>query len=78
MGYLPLSYFFHATGTVANIWFVLYAMILGWREFWKCPQCGKGFFHSISHRNSFATQCHNCGLRKWEVSSFQKERSFLN
>ncbi len=78
LSYVPLCYFFQATGTVATLWFILYVVSLGAREFWRCPQCGNGFFHSISHRNSFATQCHHCGLRKWEGSSFDKDRSFLN
>ncbi len=68
LGWLPVFYF-QITGTAAFIWFILYAVALVWRESWKCPQCGNGFFHSASHRNSFATQCHNCSLRKWEGSS---------
>ena len=70
---LPLYYFFHATGTPADIWFVIYVAAVIWREFWRCPLCGNNFFCNPAYRNSFTHKCVNCSLRKWEGSSFDKK-----
>ena len=39
-------------------------------QFWTCPRCGGWFNGNLFWINVFARKCRQCGLRKYEGSTF--------
>jgi hypothetical protein len=73
-----IGYFFQPTGIPAAIWMALFVLAIFCHASWRCPQCGKDFFCSATFKSGFTRKCLNCGLRKWEGSSFDNDRTLLS
>jgi len=46
-------------------WLLLAAVVWGRFDDFRCPRCGKHFFHVGWSRNFFARKCVHCGLKKY-------------